>query len=81
MADRTIGSMPRAKMGLHNPEGFCPTNEQLKRYTTVRRRLLTHPVKGLENYRELLDKLTNAKGAIKVFREVAGLSPRVTPPI
>ena len=34
-------------------------------------RLLTHPVKGLENYRELLDKLTNAKGAIKVFCEVA----------
>ncbi|MCI0694476.1 glucose 1-dehydrogenase [candidate division KSB1 bacterium] len=37
------------------------------------RRLLTHPVKGLENYRELLDKLTTAKGAIKVFCEVAEL--------
>jgi threonine dehydrogenase-like Zn-dependent dehydrogenase len=37
------------------------------------KRLLTHPVKGLENYRELFDKLTNAKGAIKVFCEVAGL--------
>jgi len=36
-------------------------------------RLLTHPVKGLENYRELFDKLTNAKGAIKVFCEVAAL--------
>ena len=36
-------------------------------------RLLTDPVKGLENYRELFDKLTNAKGAIKVFCEVAGL--------
>jgi threonine dehydrogenase-like Zn-dependent dehydrogenase len=35
------------------------------------RRLLTHPVQGLENYRELLDKLTTAKGAIKVFCEVA----------
>ena len=34
-------------------------------------RLLTHPVKGLENYRELFDKLTTAKGAIKVFCEVA----------
>jgi threonine dehydrogenase-like Zn-dependent dehydrogenase len=34
-------------------------------------RLLTHPVKGLENYRELFDKLTSAKGAIKVFCEVA----------
>ncbi|MGI9056264.1 MAG: glucose 1-dehydrogenase [Pyrinomonadaceae bacterium] len=30
-------------------------------------KLLTHPVKGLENYRELFDKLTSAKGAIKVF--------------
>lgn len=34
-------------------------------------RLLTHPVKGLENYKELFEKLTNAKGAIKVFCEVA----------
>ncbi len=37
-------------------------------------RLLTHPVKGLENYRELLDTLTTAKGAIKVFCEVADLA-------
>jgi threonine dehydrogenase-like Zn-dependent dehydrogenase len=37
------------------------------------RRLLTHPVKGLENYKDLLDKLTTAKGAIKVFCEVAEL--------
>jgi threonine dehydrogenase-like Zn-dependent dehydrogenase len=36
-------------------------------------RLLTHPVKGLENYTELLQKLTTAKGAIKVFCEVAEL--------
>ena len=37
-------------------------------------RLLTHPVKGLENYRDLLDTLTTAKGAIKVFCEVADLA-------
>ena len=36
-------------------------------------RLLTHPVKRLENYAELFDKLTTAKGAIKVFCEVADL--------
>ncbi|MEW6131412.1 MAG: glucose 1-dehydrogenase [Acidobacteriota bacterium] len=36
-------------------------------------RLLTHPVKGLENYQQLFDTLTNAKGAIKVFCEVAPL--------
>jgi glucose 1-dehydrogenase len=35
--------------------------------------LLTHPVKGLENYRELFEKLTTAKGAIKVYMEVAPL--------
>ncbi|PYO57196.1 MAG: glucose dehydrogenase, partial [Candidatus Rokuibacteriota bacterium] len=36
-------------------------------------RLLTHPVKGLENYRELLHTLTTVRGAIKVFCEVAEL--------
>jgi threonine dehydrogenase-like Zn-dependent dehydrogenase len=36
-------------------------------------RLLTHPVKGLANYQELFDKLLNAKGAIKIFCEVAEL--------
>jgi threonine dehydrogenase-like Zn-dependent dehydrogenase len=36
-------------------------------------RLLTHPVKGLENYRELLDTLTVTRGAIKVFCEVAAI--------
>jgi glucose 1-dehydrogenase len=36
-------------------------------------RLLTHPVKGLENYEELFEKLIKAKGAIKVFCEVADL--------
>jgi glucose 1-dehydrogenase len=35
------------------------------------RRLLTHPVKGLENYRELFEQLTRTKGAIKVFCEVS----------
>ncbi len=37
------------------------------------KRLLTHPVKGLENFGEMLDKLTTAKGAIKVYCEVADL--------
>jgi threonine dehydrogenase-like Zn-dependent dehydrogenase len=34
-------------------------------------RLLTHPVKGLDNYAELFAQLTGAKGAIKVYCEVA----------
>ena len=37
-------------------------------------KLLTHPVKGLENYTELIKTLTEVKGAIKVFCEVAPLS-------
>ena len=37
-------------------------------------RLLTHPVKGLENYQELFATLTSAKGAIKVFCEVAEIA-------
>jgi threonine dehydrogenase-like Zn-dependent dehydrogenase len=35
-------------------------------------KLLTHPVKGLENYATLMETLTTAKGAIKVFCEVNG---------
>ncbi len=34
-------------------------------------RLLTHRVRGLESYRELMDTLTTARDAIKVFCEVA----------
>jgi threonine dehydrogenase-like Zn-dependent dehydrogenase len=34
-------------------------------------KLLTDPVRGLENYSELFNKLTNPNGAIKVFCEVA----------
>ncbi len=34
-------------------------------------KLLTHPVKGLENYQEMINLLTTAKGAIKVYVEVA----------
>lgn len=40
-------------------------------YTGWLQRLLTHPVKGLENYEELFKSLTTAKGAIKVFCEVS----------
>lgn len=34
------------------------------------RRLLTHPVRGLDNYRELFEYLHNPNGAIKIFCEV-----------
>lgn len=35
-------------------------------------RLLTHPVEGLENFDEMITLLTAAKGAIKVYVEIAG---------
>jgi len=35
---------------------------------------LTHPVKGLESYKELMSTLTNARGAIKVFCEVSPIN-------
>ena len=35
------------------------------------KRLLTHPVRGLENYAELFSQLTSGNGAIKVFCEVS----------
>jgi threonine dehydrogenase-like Zn-dependent dehydrogenase len=34
------------------------------------RRLLTHPVRGLHNYRELFERLQSPNGAIKIFCEV-----------
>jgi threonine dehydrogenase-like Zn-dependent dehydrogenase len=37
------------------------------------RRLMTHPVKGLANYQQLFEHLTSARGAIKVYCEVAGV--------
>jgi threonine dehydrogenase-like Zn-dependent dehydrogenase len=33
-------------------------------------RLLTHPIKGLENWRQMIDTLTSAKDAIKVYVEI-----------
>jgi threonine dehydrogenase-like Zn-dependent dehydrogenase len=35
--------------------------------------LLTHPVKGLENYAEMIRLLTESKGAIKVYCEVSAM--------
>ena len=34
------------------------------------RRLLTHPVRGLERYTELFDRLEHPDGAIKIYCEV-----------
>src|SRR5438067_11773480 len=36
-------------------------------------RLLTHPVEGLDNYRQLIDTLTSGQSVIKAFCEIAPL--------
>jgi hypothetical protein len=36
-------------------------------------RLLTHPVQGLERHQQLIETLSTAQGAIKVFMEIAPL--------
>jgi hypothetical protein len=35
--------------------------------------LLTHPARGLENYRQLIDTLTSGRDVIKAFCEIAPL--------
>jgi glucose 1-dehydrogenase len=37
------------------------------------KRLLTHPVRGLQNWKLLLDPLTEARGAIKVYCVVSDM--------
>jgi len=37
-------------------------------------KFLTHPVKGLDNYSQLMSALTEAKGAIKVYCEISPLN-------
>ena len=37
------------------------------------KRLLTHPVKGLQNYQQAFDHLEHAKDAIKVYYEISEL--------
>ncbi len=44
-----------------------------RQYPGCLKKLLTHPVKGLENYTEVIRLLTDAKGAIKVYCEVAAI--------
>ena len=51
---------------------FVLRNKVMVGTVNANRAYLTHPVTGLENYRELVDTLTMTKGAIKVFCEVVG---------
>lgn len=53
--------------------GVKDMSQAMLQYSGWLNRLLTNPVKGLENYQKLFEELTGAKNAIKVFCEVAEL--------
>jgi len=55
----------------HFEEGVRDMAKAEAEYPGWLEQLLTHPVKGLENYEQLFQLLLDAKGAIKVFCEVA----------
>jgi threonine dehydrogenase-like Zn-dependent dehydrogenase len=55
----------------HFEEGVRDMAKAEVQYPGWLSRLLTHPVKGLENYRQLYELLGNGSGAIKVFCEIA----------
>ena len=40
-------------------------------------RLMTHPVQGLDNYRQLIETLTNGRNVIKAYCEIAPLDSPV----
>jgi len=58
----------------HFEEGVRDMAKAEAQYPGWLGRLLTHPVKGLENYQQLFQALLNGNGAIKVFCEVGELS-------
>jgi threonine dehydrogenase-like Zn-dependent dehydrogenase len=57
----------------HFEEGVRDMAKAEAQYPGWLTRLLTHPVKGLENYERLFEILLNGNGAIKAFCEVADL--------
>ena len=57
----------------HFEEGVRDMAKAEAQYPGWLARLLTHPVKGLENYGQLFRLLLSGNGAIKVFCEVADL--------
>jgi threonine dehydrogenase-like Zn-dependent dehydrogenase len=42
-------------------------------YPGLLKKLLTHPVKGLESYEEIIHLLTDSMGSIKVYCDVAAI--------
>ena len=63
-----VGSVNASRDNFEN--GVRDMSQAEAEYSGWLRRLLTHPVRGLESYRELFDRLQNPSGAIKIFCEV-----------
>ncbi len=55
--------------------GVSDLSQAEAQYPRWLERLLTHPIVGLENYPKLFEALTNGKGGIKVYCEVAPVAP------
>jgi threonine dehydrogenase-like Zn-dependent dehydrogenase len=63
-----VGSVNASRDNFEN--GVRDMSQAEAEYPGWLRQLLTHPVRGLESYRELFDRLQNPDGAIKIFCEV-----------
>ena len=63
-----VGSVNASRDNFEN--GVRDMSQAEAEYPGWLRRLLTHPVRGLANYRELFERLQNPNGAIKIFCEV-----------
>ena len=64
-----VGSVNASRENFEN--GVRDMSQAEAEYPGWLRRLLTHPVRGLESYRELFARLQNPDGAIKIYCEVA----------
>jgi len=64
-----VGSVNASRENFEN--GVRDMSQAEAEYPGWLRQLLTHPIKGLDAYRELFDRLQNPNGAIKIFCEVA----------
>jgi threonine dehydrogenase-like Zn-dependent dehydrogenase len=65
-----VGSVNASRDNFEN--GVRDFSQAEAEYPGWLRQLLTHPIRGLENYAEMFDRLQNPNGAIKIYCEVAG---------
>ena len=79
-APRITAAATRVRSVNASPEDFASGRDDLVKaqafYPGWLDRLLTTPVRGLENYEEMLRHLTEDKEAIKVYVEVASSNGR-----